>query len=229
MKVRLIDKASSFFKPEMLVNKIKSLEDRVYRLVNQFPQDSHVLGKRRKRGLFNSVGEGLSILFGVATDDKLDEVRRVVNEINVDNILFQKTISSVTEKNRQKINDIVDSINNIIDTTSDLENRTYAIESSVTAMFALQATTSHIAYIEEEIKNHFDGIRLAIKGIVSDKLLPRRVLKNILTSIKNQGLHIHEQDTLIDYFYEIMTVLYAPKALLVLIPIDFNNKFVHIE
>ena len=178
---------------------------------------------RNKRGVFNFIGDVMGSLFGVLTSTDIEKIQRNINTLAQNQLdlahAFQESISvlNVTrlevKENRQKINDIIDTIGDIEDTIINISNH---LEQQLNTLERVVLLTAHVTRVIEEIKNaitrsmyfylHF---QIQVQAIIMQRLSPSTVsadnLRNVLLSIRERlpktiGLPFDPRTHLFEYF-----------------------------
>ena len=146
----------------------------------------------------------MSTLFGVLTSTDIEKIQRNINALTRNQLdlahAFPESISvlSVTrlevKENRQKINEIIDSISTIEDTIINISDQ---LEQQINTLERMVILTVHITRAIEEIKNaitrsmyfylHF---QIQVQAIIMQRLSPSTVtadgLRTILMSIQER-------------------------------------------
>lgn len=178
---------------------------------------------RAKRGIFNFVGDIMNSLFWVLRSADVEKIQRNINVLARNQLdlahAFQESISvlNVTrlevKENRQKINEIINSIGSIEDTITNLSDQ---LEQDVNTLAKMVLLTARVSRVTEEIKNaitrsmyfylHF---QIQVQSIIMQRLSPSTVtaanLRDILMSIQERlpktiGLPFDPRTHLFEYF-----------------------------
>ena len=118
---------------------------------------------RRKRGVFNFIGDIMGSLFGVLTGTDIEKIQRNINTLAQNQLdlahAFQESISvlNVTrlevKQNRQKINDIIDTMGDIEDT---IINISYYLEQQLSTLERVVFLTAYVTRVIEEKKTRYN-------------------------------------------------------------------------
>lgn len=209
-------------------------------------------GTRVKRGVFNFVGDIMSTLFGVLSSSDVEKIQRNINLLAQNQLdlahAFQESISvlNVTrlevKENRQKINEIIDSIGSIEDTIVNISDH---LEQEINTLETTVILIARITHVIEEIKNaitrsmyfylHF---QIQVQSIIMQRLSPSTVtaanLRNILMEIQERlpktiGLPFDPRTRLFEYFQHLrcMTLFQDNRVIVTInIPLmEFTQRF----
>lgn len=171
---------------------------------------------RQRRGLLDIVGQGMSFLFGTATDADLDDVRRLVsklatNQSRIFNQLAQyTTVINHTydeiQMNRDQINQIASRMATLM---QDVDKRIRGLELQAQTLdkrFEMEVLLSRLEDISHRyVRAHEAWIRRKENleaGRLTESILPPSVLESILTSEQQGGL-IRP----IQWYYEHTTII----------------------
>lgn len=147
---------------------------------------------RRKRGLFNIVGEAHKFLWGTLSSSDLDylnnEIDKLYNHTN-NAILLQEKETRITQDNLKLLEDDFKVFN---DNIVKLQNGVTSADKQIKQNTIDNLMTEAILEIEialddykEIIKNFLDGILHARTGHLSSSLMPPRTLVEYLKEIQN--------------------------------------------
>ena len=160
--------------------------------------------KRVKRGLFNFIGDIMGSLFGVLTEADVEKIQRNVrkiaqNQMDLTHILKESiSVLNVTrlevKENRQKINEIIETIEQIEDNIVDITGQ---LQSQINSLEKLTVFTAQLNLIIDSIKNaisrsmyfylHF---QMQVQLITMQRLSPSTIaaddLRNLLLTIQSR-------------------------------------------
>ena len=178
---------------------------------------------RAKRAVFSFVGDIMSSLFGVLTSTDVEKIQRNINTLAQNQLdlahAFQESISvlNVTrlevKENRQKRNEIINSIGSIEDTIINISDQ---LEQRINTLEKMVILIAHITQVIEEIKNaitrsmyFYLHLQIQVQSIIMQHLSPSTVtadnLRSILLSIQERlpktiGLPFDPRTPLFEYF-----------------------------
>ena len=214
--------------PELL-NTLNLTINRIKTTLSFFPDKR--LNNRAERGLLNIVGIGLSYLFGLASEDDLDKINKrfiTLDQLENNQNLMLEKLATQSSSHFTKINEIIVDIN-------DIGKHLANISELMQIQFEIDYLMSYIHNIHKEIdscmidiKRHLDDVVLAAKGIVTTNIISLDDLAVVINTARTEHNldPIFSSENLASY-YSIITVLIAPKALILQIPMSSNYVFNH--
>ena len=214
--------------PELL-NLLNITSNKIKGTLSFFPDKR--LHNRAERGLLNIIGIGLSYLFGVASSEDLEKLNKrfvTLDELqNSQNLLLDKLVAQ-SNSHYNKINELIGNINDI---GKQLTNISELMQINFELDYLMVYTNNMHKEIDtclNEIKHHLDNIVLASKGIITTNIISLEDLSIVLNTAKIE----HNLDPIfstnqLSFYYNIMNVLIAPKALIIQIPMSSNYVFNH--
>ena len=188
-------------------------------------------GKRVKRGLVNVVGSGFKYLFGVATQDdvsKLNDRITTVEEIRKQNDMILENLHSASQRQNEKINEIISQCNRLVHEGFDLALNVHILEQLTTLSHLAIRITMNLQKQFISLKSTVDSIILATTGIVTSDLLSFSELDTILLKAV-AAYDVKPLFTTHDLYlyYSYLKVQVAPYHIFVHIPMSADTLFHH--
>ena len=161
---------------------------------------SYTLLKRRKRGLFNFIGDGLQFLFGVSTDSDLSDIRQAIKSLNRNQqkiahltkqslSLYNMTRDSV-QRNRDRINEINAGVRELFQTLNIQNNKINNIELFLNLYIKLNSILANARELLNELSTHLNDLTDIINHLSLGRIAPNVIspvrLAFILNEVKNK-------------------------------------------
>ena len=189
---------------------------RIYALVTSFDikRDNR---SRDARSILTTVGSMIGNVFGLATDEKLSHVEKVVKQIYDVTFRAANTLEASGSKLSKVIltqNDRLDTMHRLLETEHNATAVLFREFSAVSLNFDLshmiisQALKFVMTYIRalQSITELSDSLHQLLRGRLSDELISREILATELKALKRElhGLHICHDD--IAFYYQYASV-----------------------
>ena len=159
-------------------------------------KDKRLLSTRRRRGLINIIGKGLSFLFGVSTEDEVKDIHKSINELAVNQQKISHDIDKFSSILNHTYDEIIANRKAINHLASNLENFQLSVND---ALHTLGSAISQVQFFQQaellvsEIErfsqqflqqhNHWHSRKESLElGRLSEHLLPPDVLAEILNT-----------------------------------------------
>ena len=213
--------------------------------IAQYPEE-YQQSDRHKRSALPFLGDALSWLTGTATTKDTKAIKRRINDIIERQNMQQSTLVHIvsiinvtryeTKVNRQRINDITDSLFQLDQGVSYLTNFTINLYSRIEMnrillhyRNVLSTLRDCLNYLKESANHVTAYINTATTGLLTPEVLPLPQLQEILQQIEdkipsNMGLPISSSDTLHAYRYIRTHMLAAASEFILLIDIPIQDR-----
>ena len=207
------------------------VESRLLEALGWFPNFHDTT--RNKRGLINIVGIGLKYLFGVLAQGDLDKLEDKLANLQDLKDRDHKVIEGLTskaEKQRVKINQIIDQLNEANKHINELIDRSnMQSELHYIAIF-INNMHKEVDYMIDEVRHSIDDLSLASKGIVTSNVISMNDMSMVLHEAKlTYHLEPIFNSRTLAYYYTVMEVLFAPSTVILQIPMSSEYTFHHFK
>ena len=205
------------------------VKDRIVEALEWFPNFRN--STRAKRGLINVIGVGLKYLFGVLTQGDLDKLNNKIASLedlkNRDHKIIEG-LTSQAEKQRVKMNQIIDQFNEVSAHISDLTDRQNMLTELHYISIYLNNIYKEVGYLTADIRHSIDDLSLASKGIISTNVVSMKELSLVMHEAKIQ-YYLNPIFTTknLAYYYTVMEVLFAPSTVILQVPMASDYTFHH--
>ena len=188
---------------------------------------------RNKRGLFNIVGIGLKHLFGVLAQgdlDALDEKLTSLEELkNRDHKLIEG-LATQSEKQRDKINEIISQINEAKAYTSNLTSRVDLHTELQYISMSINNIHKEVEKILDTVRKNIDDLSRAATGIVSTNIITLQELTLVLHEARiKYNLRSIFPPKSFAYYYTLIQIKIAPSLIILQIPMKSDLNFHHFK
>ena len=178
---------------------------------------------RKKRGLFNIVGIGLKHLFGVLAQgdlDALNEKLTSLEELKDRDHKIIEGLATQSERQRDKLNEIIEQINNAKVYVANLTARANLQSELQYISVSINNIHKEVDKALKNIRNNIDDLSLASKGIVSTNIITLQELTLVLHEARIQyNLKSIFPPKAFAYYFTLMEIKFAPSLVILQIPV----------
>lgn len=156
------------------------LKEIVY-ATDEKPQDGNA--SRKKRGLFNIVGQAQSWLFGTATSSEVAEVRKGMEALNQEQLKQSKIInglSSLFVTHNELLQNIVGTVNNLTDHVSLMTEMINNVNSGLVISNLIDSLHSQVVFYATHFNLIVENIYMLEQNIVTPDFLHMAELRRVV-------------------------------------------------
>ncbi|XP_069116722.1 LOW QUALITY PROTEIN: uncharacterized protein [Argopecten irradians] len=226
------------------MSNVNSTVKEIHRLIPHSYFPNTLSSGRSKRGLLDFIGQISKSLFGTATSDDVEDLKRHMQVLNNNNVKLAKAMASQSHQLTSFISVVNERLDNIVEAVKSNHDQTVTLSEQFTA--SLDGIEHELVLLDNlmltqinatsTLDKHLEHAKLAIhdlaKGKLSPFLLSPKIMKSTLKQVQNimsskyKGFSIIHNEPL--YYYHYANFVYARHNsmlyLLMKIPI---SSFIH--